>query len=525
MRQLTGMDASFLYTETASTPNHISGLYLYDPSSAPGGEVSFSSILETIGGRLGRAASFRQRLVRVPFDLDHPYWVQDAEFDLEFHIREIALPAPGDWRQLCIQTARLHARPLDLSRAPWEITVIRGLDNVDGLSKGSFALMWKTHHAAIDGASGIEILNAVHDLSAEPEPHDERDDWRPEPIPNPMQLVSRAASNGLRNPMRAQRTLVRMLPALAPMVRGMRQGTMGAQAPATRFNVPVTGHRVFDATLVPLADVKQMKAAVAGATINDAVLSVIGGALRTYLGDKGELPAESLVTMVPISIRTKQQRGTAGNQVSMMAARLATDVDDPLERLAAVHRSTSESKALTEAIGARTLAELSELTPGLLVGIGSRAAARNTGRMPFNTTITNVPGSPVPLYFCGARMEQMYGLGPILNGAGLFHVVGSYERNIAISFTACRELIPDPAFYTSCINESLDALRTATTTTRTTTKPKRRLAATTTKPTSTGRDYDLVSLREWAGKQKIELPQRGRIPGSIVTQYKAAGGA
>ncbi len=183
MRQLTGMDASFLYAETATTPNHISGLYLYDPSTAPGGTVPFGDILDTFQSRLRRAASFRQRLVRVPLDMDHPYWVQDGAFDLEFHVRQLALPKPGDWRQLRVQTARLHARPLDLTRAPWEITVIEGLDDVEGLPKGSFALMWKTHHAVIDGASGIEILNAVHDLSADPTPDEGPDDWRPEPIP------------------------------------------------------------------------------------------------------------------------------------------------------------------------------------------------------------------------------------------------------------------------------------------------------------------------------------------------------
>jgi diacylglycerol O-acyltransferase / wax synthase len=363
---------------------------------------------------------------------------------------------------LCVQTARLHARPLDLTRAPWEITVISGLDNIDGLAKGSFALMWKTHHAAIDGASGIEILNAVHDLSPVPTALDDHDDWRPEPIPSAFELTARAAADAVRNPMRAQRAMVRMMPAVGPTVRGVRRGVIKLQAPPTRFNVPVTPHRVFDGTVTPLADLKQMKAAIPGATINDAVLSIVGGAMRAYLLAHDELPSESLVTMVPISIRTKEQQGTAGNQVSMMAASLATDVADPLERLAAVHRSTTASKQLTEAIGARTLSELSELAPGLLVGIGSRAAARMNGRMPFNTTITNVPGSPVPLYFCGARMERMYGLGPILNGSGLFHVVGSYERSIIISFTACRELIPDPAFYMRCIVEALGALRVAT---------------------------------------------------------------
>ena len=367
MRQLTGMDASFLYAETATTPNHISGLYLYDPSTAPGGTVPFGDILDTFQSRLRRAASFRQRLVRVPLDMDHPYWVQDGAFDLEFHVRQSRCPRSGDWRQLRVHTARLHARPLDLTRAPWEITVIEGLDDVEGLPKGSFALMWKTHHAAIDGASGIEILNAVHDLSADPTPDEGPDDWRPEPIPTPLELMGRAAVRAIGNPMRAQRALVRMVPAVAPAMRGVRRGVIKLQAPPTRFNVPVTAHRVFDGTVVPLADMKRMKAAVPGATVNDAVLSMIGGALRAYLLAKGELPDEPLVTMVPVSTRTKEQQGTAGNQVTMMAASLATDVEDPVGRLVAVHASTTESKQLTEAIGARTLAELSELAPGLLV--------------------------------------------------------------------------------------------------------------------------------------------------------------
>ncbi len=462
MQQLSGMDASFLYSETPNTPNHIAGLYLYDPSTASGGSVSFSTMLDTIAERLRKSASFRQRLVRVPLDMDHPYWVQDAAFDLEFHVRHIALPNPGDWRQLCVQAARLHARPLDLTRAPWEITVIDGLDNVEGMAKGSFALMWKTHHAAIDGASGVEILNAFSDLSPEPTPPDEPDNWRPEPIPSPFQLTARAALRAIGNPMRAQRALLRMVPAVAPIVRGMRRGVVKMQAPPTRFNVPVTAHRVFDGMAVPLAEVKKMKDAVPGATLNDAVLSVIGGALRTYLLDKGELPDEPLVTMVPISIRSKEQQGTAGNQVSSMAASLATDLADPLERLAAVHTSTTQSKELSEAIGARTLVELSEIAPGMLIGLGARASARTVGRTPFNTTITNVPGSPVPLYFCGARMVRTFGLGPISNGAGLFHVVSSYAGEVTISITACRELMPDPAFYMTCVEESLEALRAAT---------------------------------------------------------------
>jgi diacylglycerol O-acyltransferase / wax synthase len=467
VQQLSGLDASFLYSETPRTPNHIAGLYIYDPSTAPGGAVTFASILSMFEERLRLSPSFRQRLVRVPFDADHPYWVQDGAFDLEFHIRHIALPKPGDWNQLCIQAARLHARPLDLTRAPWEVTMIEGLDEIEGVAPGSFALLWKTHHAAIDGASGIEILNAVHDLTPDPAPPEGPDDWRPENIPSPAELLARAAVRSFANPMRAQRALARVVPAVAPVVRNVRQGSVRLQGPATRFNVPVTGHRVFDGIVVPLAEVKAMKAAVPGATVNDALLSVVGGALRSYLLDKGELPEQPLVTMVPISIRSEDQRTSAGNQVSMMTSTLATDIADPLERLVEVNRSTTASKQLGEAIGARTLAELSEVAPGLLVGLGSRAAARMATRTPFTTTVTNVPGSPVPLYFCGARMVRSFGLGPILNGMALFHVVGSYERDLALSFTACREALPDPEHYRQCLADSVDALRTATSAART----------------------------------------------------------
>src|SRR5438067_7962319 len=160
MQQLSGLDASFLYFETPNAPMHVGGISIYDQSTAPNGAVTFKGILENSEKRLHLVRAFRQRIVRVPFDLDHPYWVEDQDFDLEYHVRHIALPKPGDWRQLCIQVARLHSRILDASRPLWEVYVIEGLDNVEGVPPGSFAVMQKTHHAAVDGVSGMEILSA-----------------------------------------------------------------------------------------------------------------------------------------------------------------------------------------------------------------------------------------------------------------------------------------------------------------------------------------------------------------------------
>ena len=163
MQQLTGIDTLFLTQETERTPLHISPLLIYDPSTAPGGSVRFKDILRLFESRLHLAPIFRRKLVQVPFDLDYPYWVETEDFDLEFHVRHIALPRPGDWRQLCIQVARLHARILDRSHPLWEAYVIEGLDNIEGLPKGSFALFLKMHHAAIDGVAGAEIIGAIHD--------------------------------------------------------------------------------------------------------------------------------------------------------------------------------------------------------------------------------------------------------------------------------------------------------------------------------------------------------------------------
>src|SRR5215207_1295364 len=170
MQQLSGLDASFLYFETPQSPGHIFTVYIYDPSTAPGGKVTFKGILDHYRGRLHASQAFRQKLVQVPLGLDHPYWIEDPDFDLEFHVRHIALPKPGDWRQFCIQIARLHSRPLDLSKPLWELYVIEGLDNVEGVAPGSFALVLKTHHAAIDGVSGMELLSAIHDPSADASP-------------------------------------------------------------------------------------------------------------------------------------------------------------------------------------------------------------------------------------------------------------------------------------------------------------------------------------------------------------------
>jgi diacylglycerol O-acyltransferase / wax synthase len=470
MEQLSGQDASFVYFDTPTTPMHIGSVGIYDPSTAPGGFVRFKDILRHIESRLHGARSFRQKLVRVPFDLDHPYWIEDDAFDLEYHVRHIALPAPGDWRQLCIQVARLHSRPMDLSKPLWEFIVVEGLDKIEGLPKGCFALVAKVHHAAIDGMSGVEMSAAVHDLAPIPINNPKPSDWKSESSPPVGELLFRTWINSIRQPVRFAETLIKTIPGVARLGREIAGGDVSLQgtkmAPTTLFNAKVSAHRVFDGAAFPLADVRTIKDSLPGATVNDAILTIIGGGLRDYLIGRKGLPAESMSAMAPISVRDDKEKSALGNLVSAMVVNLGTHIEDPAARLAYIHKEAKNSKAMTNAVGARTLTDYSQLIPSGLAGLGARLYTRlgmaNAHAPIFNCVATNVPGSRVPLYFAGAKMVKMMGLGPIFDGMGLINTIYSYEKDIAISFTSDRKMIPDPAEYADSLRRSFEALKKAT---------------------------------------------------------------
>ena len=261
MQQLSGLDASFLYFETSNAPTHIGSFAIYDQSSAPGGRVTFKGILANVERRLHLARCFRQKLVHAPFDLDHPYWIEDPDFDIEFHIRHIALPHPGDWRQLCIQAARIHARPLDLSKPLWEMYVIEGLDNVDGVPPDSFAVLTKIHHAAIDGVSGAELAAAIHDLEPEAEPPAPEKPWIPERDPNLVELSLRTTVSNLKNPFRIARMLRRSAPGLSRLLRGDPADEVenSGPVPRTRFNAAVSPHRVVEGREFSLQEIRDIR--------------------------------------------------------------------------------------------------------------------------------------------------------------------------------------------------------------------------------------------------------------------------
>jgi diacylglycerol O-acyltransferase len=469
LRQLQGMDASFVALETRNSPMHIGSILIYDPATAPGGFVRFKDILRFYESRMQLSKTMRQRLVRVPFDLDYPYWIEDEEFDLEYHVRHLALPKPGDWRQLCIQAARIFARPLDLTRPPWEFTVVEGLDNVPGVSPGSFAMVTKVHHAAIDGMSGIDLMEALHTLDPHAAAPQQPDDWQPEPVPNVLGLLAKSWFNAVTNPARQIEVAARAVPGLARATKGLLTRDFKVHgemlAPRSRFNVVLSPNRVVEGRSVALADIKAIRALAAGSKVNDVFLAIVGGAMRKYLLAHEDLPDKTLTAMAPISVRSTDEKGDMGNQVAAMIAPLGTHIADPAERLRYVHSQTTNSKAMTDAIGARNMTEMSKVSPALFMALGAQMYTRlglaNRMAPPFSTVVTNVPGPPVPIYSAGARLESMMGLLCLTDGMGLGHVVQSYCKEATISFTACRKVMPDPEFYAQCIEDSFTELRDA----------------------------------------------------------------
>ncbi|MFK8051377.1 MAG: wax ester/triacylglycerol synthase family O-acyltransferase [Woeseiaceae bacterium] len=468
MQQLTGLDASFLYLETTNTPMHIGSLCIYDQSTAPGGHVRFKDILAFYEERLHRAKVFRQRLAKVPMALDHPYWIEDPDFDLEFHVRHIALPAPGDWRQLCIQTARLHARPIDLNRPLWEVYVIEGLDAVEGVPKGSFAVVSKVHHAAIDGVSGSEIAAALHDLSPVAEVPPPERDWIAEREPTEVEMLARTAARTASWPLRVGKVLKHAMPAAGRLIGGYAKKELSppAKVPRTRFNGNVTSHRVFDGRTFSLDEIRAIRKSQPGVTINDVVVTICGGALRKYLQAKHELPEESLVAMAPMSIRGAAEKRSEGNLVSALSLPVRSDIEDPLERLHAVHDASINAKKTTYALGPELAANAADFLPSTTTGMMMRGYAKLklAESLPpiYNTVITNVPGVNLPLFSMGSQMVANFGIGPVVHGVGLFQPVLSYNNMITISAVSCREMMPDPAFYCDCLQASFDELKNLT---------------------------------------------------------------
>jgi diacylglycerol O-acyltransferase / wax synthase len=454
LRQLSSQDASFLYQDSPATPMHVGSVAILDPTKSPYGALTLERILQFYRERLHLMPTARRRLVSVPFGLDHPYWIEDENFDLEYHIREVGLPEPHDWAQFYTLAARILSRPLDMTRPPWETYLVHGLDRLDNVPSGCVGLLTKMHHCAIDGQSGMEMAMAMADLTPEVAPvKPPKEPWQPDRAPSNLELMMRTYSNNLLRPIQMAELATQAARVQQNPTQNLRQ-QIPAQPrpiPKTRFNAAVSSHRVIGFKRFVLDEVRAMKNGVADATVNDVVLAICGGALRSYLLAKRELPADPLVAMAPISTRKNKADYSMGNQVSAMFIAIGTDISDPVARLQTIRDLTRSAKEMTNSIGAQNLA--ARLTAEY--ARGSQAA------VPFNCSITNVPGPQVPLYTMGCETVTTVGYGPIVHNMGLIIPVSSYYGELSISFTSCRDMIPDPEFFMQCIQDGYDEMKEA----------------------------------------------------------------
>lgn len=466
MRQLSPQDAQFLFLETGDNLSHFTGVAIYDPATAPDGHVRFKDIIAHVESRLFLSPIFRQRLVRVPGDLDYPYWVDDEFFDLEYHIRHSRLPEPGDWRQFCIHLARYHSRPLNMQRPLWEMYVVEGLDRVAGLPKGSYALVTKVHHAALDGGAAMRFMGALNDLDAKGTPALplEKTEALPGRHPGAQVMLSRAMVNNAKSPWRLARRLVERSPLLVQAARSAfeQRETERPKVPYTRFEGEVSPHKMFDATVFQLDDLRSIKAAVEGATINDVVLAICSGALRSYLQHHNELPEESLIGWVPINARKNKGDEKAGNQIAAMTAALQTQLADPLARLQAIRNASKKSKEAKSGLSARIMTDLSQHVPAATQLLAIRLLLRPALRPHLcNLFISNVPGPQIPLYANGAKLVRNFSLAPLSPGMGLFIATPSYNGEITFNVTSTREILPDIEFFMRCLRGSYEELAAA----------------------------------------------------------------
>jgi WS/DGAT/MGAT family acyltransferase len=457
MRQLSGIDVSFLSWEGPTTVGHVTSVLLIDPSTSPE-PWTFERFRRHLQSRLDRLDPLTQRLVEIPLGLDRPYWTPDPHFDLDYHLHYVAVPGGGSRDHFADMVARIHERPLDRRRPLWECYV------VDGVDEDRKAIISKIHHAAIDGLSGQELLAVLVDLEPTTDVPDDPDPPQATvPAAEPVEmgdLLAKAAVSLASSPARLVRaglTLGRALPVLgvafgrhSPNARGDETTRELLRrfggAPKTPFNASIGPHRRWSFVSVPLDDVKAIKRA-AGATVNDVLLAIVGGVLRSWLQDRQELPDRPLAAMVPLSVRQPDDLNAIGNYLSTTVTTLATHLEDPSDRLEAVVAGMEAAKAQHEALPAEILTDITQVAPPAVAALAARlvASTRLADRvtLPFNLVVSNVPGPPVPIYLAGALIVGHFPVSAIVDGVGLNVTIMSINGDLDFGFVSDRELVDD----------------------------------------------------------------------------------
>ena len=486
MEQLNGLDTSLLNIETPTVHSHVGWLAIFEGSES----MTFDAVRATVADRLDELEPFRRRLLPVPFGLDRPYWIEDGDFDLDFHVRHIAVPPPGASEQLADLVARLHGRPLDRAKPLWELYVIEGLEG------GAVALYTKIHHACVDGVTGVEVHTTLLDVEpgirpakAQPVP------WTPDRIPSTTEMLARGLTALVTQPALqvrlqrrlftagAQQTRRQIPPAVATLREALRRTPLvsvlvpesdepldylsspALSAPRLSFNRSISPHRRYAYGSIPLDDVKEIKDRF-GVTVNDVVMAICAGGLRTWLHRRHELPTDPLLVMVPVSIRGQDGGGerdsSTGNRLSAMIAALPTNEAKPLERLRLAHQAMEVAKTDHAALPADLLQDFGRFAPPAVAARVARLVARtrlaDLANPPFNLVISNIPGPQHPVYCAGARQLAAYPLPVVTDAAGLNITLSSYDGSLDFGLLACREAIDDVASLMGDITAAADEL-------------------------------------------------------------------
>ncbi len=459
VQPISGMDATFLHIESPKSPMHIGAVAVIE------GSLDFNSFKRTIASRIHQMPKLRQRLVEVPFSIDHPYWVDDPDFNLDMHIDHVALPRPGSWKNLRRLASRIFSEPLDKSRPLWSFTFVEGLDQLSQVKPGSVAIISKVHHVAIDGMGGAGILGIIFDLDSKVREIPEPRPYNPAPMPNELAMVMKSTLSFAQKPLKFPKLIKNSVMSTVKAgfltrAQHLDLPTAPFTAPRTPLNGTISSQRKWNTSILSLERVKRLKT-IMGTTLNDVVLTICSGALKKYLEEKKKLPKKPLVAMVPISTK-KNKPGEGGNNLSAMLVQLATNVEDRIERLETIYDNTVKGKTYQGAIGAKSLSNIAEAVPFGIANQAARLYSRfNLSKMHnpvFNVVITNVPGPQMPIYLHSNKLHSIMGMAPIIDGMGLIITILSYNGNITISPTSDVKSMPDLDKFSDYILEEANAL-------------------------------------------------------------------
>lgn len=474
MYQVDSEDANFLFLEKVESPTHISLIYLYDQSGLGNDTVRFTHIREHLRNRINSAPIFSQKIERAPADFDYPYWVDDERFDLDFHLRHLALPKPGDWRQFCIQVSRLHSRPLDMNRPLWEMYVIEGLDNVAGLPPNSFALYFKVHHCAMDEFTAQELLQSLHANTPNTRQHESSAQHiahLPSFAPAPLEMVVRGLYNNSARSLRLLiqsasnlRTLSKIVTRLS--IRAAQQAIekQSNEQPSSRFAAPLGSARVFEGAFYPRQLIEDYIGLVPGATITHAALAICGEATRLYLEGNDELGEGSLTALLEVNVRNAGAHALIGNRIAINQVELHAAIIYPEGRLQAIFNSQRELHSVeNEELTSFRLRSLYENLPApLLSWLGRNANRQGSLNQRImeggNLGLAELRGSDKPLYLMGAQLRGFSSISPLYSGCGLMFCASTYADTFGLAFTSDRDMMPDPEVMRDCLDRAVKGI-------------------------------------------------------------------